>query len=108
MLATLAAVLLTGAAALHAPARPLGRRAAIGTAAAASFLPVTTAFAADSEASIIAEIKEIRAKLDGAALTSAPYALPPCLRLHLPLRRHLRRPSSLPAPPGADPSPTTC
>ena len=66
MLTTLAVTLLAGATALHTPARPLGRRAVIGTAAAASLLPVTAAFAADTEASIIAEIKEIRAKLDGA------------------------------------------
>ena len=66
MLTTLAVTLLAGASALHTPARPLGRRAVIGTAAAVSLLPVTAAFAADTEASIIAEIKEIRAKLDGA------------------------------------------
>ena len=64
MLTTLAVTLLAGATALHTPARPLGRRAVIGTAAALSLLPVTAAFAADTEASIIAEIKEIRAKLD--------------------------------------------
>ena len=74
MLTTLAVTLLAGASALHTPSRPLGRRAAIGTAAAASFLPVAAAFAADTEASLIAEIKEIRAKLDGAV----PLPLPLC------------------------------
>ena len=64
MLTTLTAALLTG----YTPSRPLGRRAAIGTAAAVSFLPVTAAFAADSEASVIAEIKEIREKLDVAKI----------------------------------------
>ena len=72
MLTTLAVTLLAGATALHTPARPLGRRAVIGTAAAASLLPVTAAFAADTEASIIAEIKEIRAKLDGAVPSPPP------------------------------------
>ena len=76
MLTTLAVTLLAGASALHTPSRPLGRRAAIGTAAAASFLPVAAAFAADNEASLIAEIKEIRAKLDGAVPLLCPYALP--------------------------------
>ena len=68
MLTTLAVTLLVGTSALQTPARPLGRRAAIGTAAAASFLPVAAAFAAAAdEAALITEIKEIKAKLDGAA-----------------------------------------
>ena len=93
MLTTLAVTLLAGASALHTPSRPLGRRAAIGTAAAASFLPVAAAFAADTEASLIAEIKEIRAKLDGAVPYLCPYALTPSLRRHLPLRLLLRPPA---------------
>ena len=85
MLTTLAVTLLAGASALHTPSRPLGRRAAIGTAAAASFLPVAAAFAVDNEASLIAEIKEIRAKLDGAVPLLCPCALPPSLRRHTAL-----------------------
>merc|ERR1719331_3631430 len=57
MLTTLAVTLLVGTSALQTPARPLGRRAAIGTVAAAF------AAAAD-EAALITEIKEIKAKLD--------------------------------------------
>ena len=90
MLTTLAVTLLVGtSAALQTPARPLGRRAVIGTAAAASFLPVAAAFAAAAdEAALITEIKEIKAKLDGAAALHMP--------LHLP-SRPLLRPPSLPA-----------
>ena len=89
MLTTLAVTLLVGTSALQTPARPLGRRAAIGTAAAASFLPVAAAFAAAAdEAALITEIKEIKAKLDGAAALHMP--------LHLP-SRPLLRPPSLPA-----------
>ena len=73
MLTTLAVTLLVGTSALQTPARPLGRRAAIGTAAAASFLPVAAAFAAAAdEAALITEIKEIKAKLDGAAALHMP------------------------------------
>ena len=73
MLTTLAVTLLAGASALQTPARPLGRRAVIGTAAAASFLPVAAAFAAAAdEAALITEIKEIKAKLDGAAALHMP------------------------------------
>ena len=90
MLTTLAVTLLVGtSAALQTPARPLGRRAVIGTAAAASFLSVAAAFAAAAdEAALITEIKEIKAKLDGAAALHMP--------LHLP-SRPLLRPPSLPA-----------
>ena len=88
MLTTLAVTLLVGTSALQTPARPLGRRAVIGTAAAASFLPVAAAFAAADEAALITEIKEIKAKLDGAAALHMP--------LHLP-SRPLLRPPSLPA-----------
>ena len=107
MLTTLAVTLFAGASALQTPARPLGRRAAIGTAAAASFLPVAVAFAADTEASLIAEIKEIRAKLDGAAplpLPLCPASIPapaPALRLLL------RRPAACRLL-GADPGRATC
>ena len=72
MLTTLAVTLLVGTSALQTPARPLGRRAVIGTAAAASFLPVAAAFAAADEAALITEIKEIKAKLDGAAALHMP------------------------------------
>ena len=77
MLTTLAVTLLVGTAALQTPARPLGRRAVIGTAAAASFLPVAAAFAAAAdEAALITEIKEIKAKLDGALYMPCPDARP--------------------------------
>ena len=96
MLTTLAVTLLAGATALHTPARPLGRRAVIGTAAAASLLPVTAAFAADTEASIIAEIKEIRAKLDG-AVPSPPPLCPASMPAPAPALAPAPAPAQLPA-----------
>ena len=89
MLTTLAVTLLVGtSAALQTPARPLGRRAVIGTAAAASFLPVAAAFAAADEAALITEIKEIKAKLDGAAALHMPC---PCT---CPRARSCARPAA--------------
>ena len=42
----------------------VSRRSIIGSGVAVSLLPVTAAFAADNEAALVAEIKEIRASLD--------------------------------------------
>ena len=95
MLTTLAVTLLVGtSAALQTPARPLGRRAVIGTAAAASFLPVAAAFAAADEAALITEIKEIKAKLDGAAALHMPCPVArPCT---CPRAGSCARPACLP------------
>ena len=96
MLTTLAVTLLVGTSALQTPARPLGRRAAIGTAAAASFLPVAAAFAAAAdEAALITEIKEIKAKLDGAAALHMPC--PDARPCTCPRARSCARPACLPS-----------
>lgn len=46
----------------------ISRRAVIGSGVAVSFLPVAAAVAADSEAAVLAEIKDIRSKLDVAKI----------------------------------------
>lgn len=58
------------AAVLLAYSTPQGisRRAVIGSGVAVSFLPVAAAVAADSEAAVLAEIKDIRSKLDVAKI----------------------------------------